>query len=331
MYSRFNFHLVILISSLFLLIHPGIRATEKQNYTIYHHQITRAEKLITEERFNEALQVYETVIRSYEFIFLRDYQVACQLALMKGKVKESFGWMREGMKAGWKMKSIRKSNFLKKLKEYPEWKNIRDQYDSLHGIYLKRIDHHVRNEVNTMFRKDQRKALAALFKLSDKAQIRYGEKRFAPHSEQQFGKLIEIMNNMGYPGERMIGNEMWMNVILSHHNSISEQYNQEDTLYTYLKPRLQEALKTGYMSPYSYAIIEDWYLSVKSGHQESSYGYVGEIHNSDELINADRLRKELGIRSIEIRNRLIEIGKKTGMDFDLTGGLYLSDEKKLMD
>ena len=327
----FIFRLVILIGALFLLNQPGIQAAGKHNYTRYHQEITRAEQLITEERFIEALQVYETVIKSYEFIFLRDYQVICQLALMTGNVEESFEWMKEGIKAGWKMKSIRKNKLLIGLKNYPEWKIIREQYDSLHDIYLKRIISQLREEVKNMFRKDQKKALGALFKLTDRAQIRYGEEKFAPQSEKQLLRIVEIMNDHGYPGERLIGNEMWMNVILSHHNSISEAYNWKDTIYSFIKPRLLEAVKTGYMSPYSYAIIEDWLLAVKSGHQESSYGYVGEIHEGQEWIKADLLRKELGIRSIETRNRLLEIEEETGMDFNLTGGLYLSDEKILMD
>lgn len=330
MNNRIIFSFVILIYTLLLFNQGGIKASNKQNYTGYHQQIARAEELITDKKFKEALQVYETVIKSYDFIFLRDYQVICQLALITGNVDESFEWMRAGIKAGWKMKSIRKNKLLRGLKEYPEWRIIKYQYDSLYCMYQKRIDSEVSEEIKNMFWKDQKKALGALIKLSDRAQIRYGEKKFAPQSEIQLLKIIEIMNDHGYPGERLIGNELWMNVILSHHNSISEAYNQKDTLYTYLKPRLLEAVKSGYMSPYSYAIIEDWYVAVKSSHKESNYGYVGEIHNEHELIKADQLRKKLGIRSIEIRNRLIETGKETGMDFNLTGKLYLSDEKILV-
>ena len=53
----------------------------------------------------------------------------------------------------------------------------------------------------------------------------------ALHSEKQLIDIDTILNQYGYPSERLIGNNMWISVILSHHNSISVPYNARDTLY----------------------------------------------------------------------------------------------------
>ncbi len=299
--------------------HTIVSSQETPDYFTYHLEIASAEELVSQEQYGEALLVYHQVFDSYEFIFLKDYQVACQVAFLAGNIKESFEMLRSGISGGWELRLIRKNKFLKGLKNYPEWKHIREQYDSLHSIFQNHIDPDVREKVKKMFKRDQWKALGALLKLSDKAQIRYGERKFAPHSEQQLQELDAIMKEHGYPGERLIGNELWMNVILSHHNSISQEYNKKDTLYSYFKPRLLEAVETGHMSPYSYAIIEDWYVAVQSGHRESTYGFVGEIHDDKERMKADQMRMDLGLRSIETRNRLLEIQDNTGMYLNLTG------------
>lgn len=72
----------ILISIGLLVISDlhGIAAERKQDYMNYHQNIIKAEKLIANEEYKEALLIYEQVFSSYDFIFLKEYQVATQLA-----------------------------------------------------------------------------------------------------------------------------------------------------------------------------------------------------------------------------------------------------------
>jgi hypothetical protein len=104
--------------------------------------------------------------------------------------------------------------------------------------------------------------------------------------------------------------------ILSHHNSISVEYAQRDTLYQFLKPKLLKAINDGQMSPFEFAIIDDWYLAVKNNRQEAGYGYLNPPSHS-ELSKSDALRQKVGLRTIEIRNRLVDIEHETGMNFYL--------------
>lgn len=293
----------------------------QRDYIDYHRTIADAEKLIAHQKYQDALSSYKRVFATYDFVFSRDYKVATQLALYVGSTDEAFTYLRKGIASGWTMKSINKNEFLKPLKSHTEWVTIEKQYVVLRKIYRQKINLSVRTAVKKMFAKDQRKALLALLRFSDKGQERYAEKKFAPHSEKQLAKLNEIIKTYDYPGERLIGNSYWASVMLTHHNSISERHALSDTLYPYIRPKLLQAIEFGQLSPHEFARIDDWYLVIKSGHNEKAYGFLQNTLTEAEKDSANQLRARIGLSSVETTNVLIAIQQQTGLNFYLPSGL----------
>ena len=80
-----------------------------QNYETYHLQVIEAEELIGSENYSKALQVYEQLFKEYHFVFLREYQVATQLALYLGDMEKAKEYLKQGMLSGWELKSIKKN------------------------------------------------------------------------------------------------------------------------------------------------------------------------------------------------------------------------------
>ena len=76
-----------------------------------------------------------------------------------------------------------------------------------------------------MFKKDQRLDFPYYLRIGEKAKERYALRKFAPNSGKQIARLNEILDEYGYPGERLTGNDFWMSTILVHHNSISPEYS----------------------------------------------------------------------------------------------------------
>ena len=311
-----------LIQSFFILslLFPVALIYGQTSYLDYHKEIIKCEKLIAERRYEDAIMNFDSLFNHFEFVFLRDCQVAAQLCSFEQKSKSGMRFLRLGILNGWTLKSIDNDEMLSFLRKDTQWKNIQSDYDSLHNQYLERLNSPLKQQVHEMFKKDQSKALRALFRIGQKAKDKYAEKKFAPHSEKQLHQLNEILDQYGYPGERLIGNNWWGSVILSHHNSISKKYNSNDTLYTYLKPKLKEAIENGTLSPYTLATIEDWRTAALNMHKLTSYGFLGEIPNDSVLAVVNINRAKIGIRSIELRNNLIDIEKETGMN------LYLAKE-----
>ena len=301
----------------FFLSPTNSTARDDDDYLAYHRAIIKVETAIADQAYNTALNQYRQVFAGYDFVFLRDYKIATQLALHTGRTDEAFAYLKQGIANGWELKAIRKNRFLKKLRQYGEWKTVERQYDSLRGNYRARINPTVRATVKKLFRKDQWKAMGGLFMFGPKAQDRYAERKFAPQSEKQLAYLDQIISTYGYPGERLIGNNFWTATILSHHNSMTVKRTRNDTLYPHLKPRLLQAIRTGQMSPPEFAIIDDWYITVGSDHAEKAYGYLSNSLTNAERGRADQLRNQIGLRSVSTRNRLLDIQQQTGMNFYL--------------
>ncbi|GEP98515.1 hypothetical protein CCY01nite_47750 [Chitinophaga cymbidii] len=298
-----------------------LSAQSRQDYKAYHRSIIRAEELIVQKKAAAALDTFSKVFETYNFIFLRDYKVATELALYLGDKKKAFHFLRMGILSGWTLKEIKKEKFLASLRKDREWKDVKRQYDSLHAKYWSKLDLQLRKEIHKMFKDDQYLAFANLFKISRKGKERLLHKKFIPQSERQMAKLRRIIEERGYPGEMIIGNSMWMWTILSHHNSISPAYEQKDTLYLSMKPLLRKAIQEGELSPYDYAVIEDSYVVVRSDHKKAAYGYLNTLSKS-EISMSNKLRAYIGMRTVETRNSLIDIEEQTGMDFYLTGSFW---------
>lgn len=309
---------ILLISLISIVSFTDITSEEEPNYFNYHLQVIEAEKLIASDHFREALHVYERLFENYEFIFLREYQIATQLALYLNEIKKAEHYLRKGMLSGWQMKSIKRNKFLFKLKATKGWEPLKIQYKSLHKQYKSGLNKDLRKQVKKMFSKDQRKAIGALFTFSSKAQDRYAEKRFAPHSEKQLSKFSDILKSFGYPGENLIGNDFWMSTILSHHNSISQRYVEHDTIYPNIKNDLNIALKNGQISPFEFALIDDWYRSTINDKEKTTYGILDPPSQAS-LLMTNELRISVLLRPVEIRNKLVEVQHKTGIDFYLPG------------
>ncbi|UZR97802.1 hypothetical protein [Chondrinema litorale] len=312
-------YLVFLLTTI-ILVSSNIKTFGQDNYLVYNKEIISCEQLIAENKFSQAIEHYETLFKKYDFIFLRDIKVATQLCAYEKDFEAGFKFIRLGIANGWTLKNISKDNKLKLFHKSPAWKNIEQEYDSLHNQYLLRLNMELKEQVHVMFKKDQKKAFGAFVKIGQKAKRRYSEKKFAPHSEKQMEKLNNILDRFGYPGEKLIGNDLWGSVILSHHNSISVKYNLNDTLYSNLKPKLIDALKKGEISTYEFAVIADWRIAALNHHSLTSFGFLGSIPHSAYLKAVNKNRAEIGMRSIELQNKLIGIENDKGLNLYLPKG-----------
>ena len=307
-----------LIVILMVFLSFGIKSNTVDDYGAYHHKVIEAETFIATEAYDKALMLYEQLFADYEFVFLRECQVAAQLAYFNGQSKLAILYVRRGIRSGWELKSLKKNRLLSELLKDDLWKSLEREYPELRRQYESNLNQDLRKEVKSMFSKDQKKALKALFRFGSKAQVKYAENKFAPHSEEQMAMLSAILETHGYPGERLIGNNVWMSVILSHHNSISTRYNNRDTIYPELRPKIVQAIRDGQITPYEFATIDDWYRSTKYERKRASYGILDPPIDSL-LWQTNTLRESIFARPYALRNSLVKIEEKTGMDF------YMSD------
>jgi len=286
------------------------------DYNKYHSKVILAEELISQEKYREALYKYEKLFNEYDFIFLRDYKVASQLSFLIGEKEKGFIYLKKAISNGWELTNIKEQKFLSKYLLDSNWKNIEKQYKNLHKQFLNRIDTTLRNKAYAMIEKDQKLAYKAYIIEDEDEQEKFISENFPEHSEEQLANLIEIIETNGYPGEFLIGNDVWISTILSHHNSQGLDYVRKDTLFDFIRPKLIQFLNKGYISPYEIALPEDWRKTVLSDWNESPYGYLNPPSTAN-ISQINKTRKAIGLRSVDLRNKLIDIEAKTGMSFYL--------------
>ena len=306
----------VILSFVLILSTLSTAFSVRNDYSTYHAEVYQTEELIVQQSFVEALNIYRRLFKTYDFIFVRDYKVATQIAWHLGFEGEAYEYLRLGITGGWEMKSIVSNEFLKELRHQQEWTVIKSQYDSLRNVFNQNINQEMRAEVRKMSLRDQRKALGAVFRIGSKSQDRFGENNFAPLNEKHMLRIMEFIENDGFPGEKLVGYEPWGQGILSRHNSISQAYCKSDTLYPSLKPILLSSINQGNLSPASFAWIDDWFITVESGWSTGSYGYVKQL-KKNEISKSNEIREQIGLRKVETRNQLIDMQNKTQMDFYL--------------
>ena len=308
--------LIILFSFLYSFTACDKSVKKATDYNKYHSEIILAEELISQEKYKKALIQYEKLFNEYDFIFLRDYKIASQLSFLIGEKEKGFFYVKKAISNGWELTNIKKQKFLSKNLLDSDWESIEKQYEDLHNLFLNKIDSTLRDKVHTMIEKDQNLAYKAYIIEDEEEQEKFISENFPKHSEEQLANLIEIIETNGYPGEFLIGNDIWVSTILSHHNSQGLDYVRKDTLFDFIRPKLIEFLNKGYISPYEIALPEDWKKTVISQGKESLYGYLNSPNISN-ISQINRTRKAIGLRSVELRNKLIDIEAKTGMSFYL--------------
>lgn len=290
---------------------------EARDYTFYHEKIIGIEWLIADEKFEDALRGYEQLFEAYDFIFIRDYKNALQLAGYLGNQQSGEPLLERSIRNGLSLKSVRRNKWISKV--YQRSNTTKKTFKSWQEVYESKIRSDTRNLLKSMHSKNQWKAIGALLRIGNGAQDNYGEKKFAAFSISQLHRLHQVIDSVGYPSEQLIGNNYWATSIVSHHNSISQKFVAEDSLYPGLiSPLLRQELTLGRISPYEIAEMEDWKYAVETGHAMTKYGFLGRFELKD-IEEIDNRRLYLGLRSIGLRNQLVAIEKAYGFDFSLPG------------
>lgn len=161
-----------------------------------------------------------------------------------------------------------------------------------------------------MLAEDQKRAIRVALTPFKKWRERYTNRNFVPNNRLQVRRINQIIDQVGFPGEKIIGDKSWATVIISH--------NEHDTIYKELRPKLYQALRRGELSPIDLAMIETWRIVVDTDRKEKGFVIWNETISKSEAVKADSLRQSIGLRSIELNNNLILAEKDLKMKFYLS-------------
>lgn len=293
-----------------IVVVPIICSGQTTNYLDYHNKIIQAEEYIVARQLNESVKIYRFLLDNYSHVFLRDIKVAAQLSAYLGDTVNLFFFLEKGMKKGWTLKGIKKISIIKRFKNDNRWQMLKANQDKFKADFENSINMELRTEIKKMLAKDQKRAIRIALTPVKKWRERYTKNKFVPNNRIQVRRINQIIDQIGFPGEKIIGDKSWATVIISH--------NEHDTLYNELRPKLYSAFERGELSAIELAIIETWRIVVDTDRKEKGFVIWNEEITKKEAIKADALRKSIGLRSIELNNMLIQTEKEFNMNFDLS-------------
>lgn len=304
-----------------LTIIPTICSGQTTNYLDYHNEIIKAEEYIVARQFGESLKIYRKLTDTYAHVFLRDIKVAAQLSAYISDTDNLFCFLEHGMKKGWTLKEIMKRQTLKKFKTDKRWEKLKINQDQFKKEFQNSINLDLRKEVREMLVKDQKRAIRVALTPVKKWREIYTNRKFIPNNRQQVRRINKIIDEVGYPGEKIIGDKSWATVMISH--------NEHDTIYNELRPKLYSAYMRGEISAIEIALIETWRTGVDTGWKDKAFLIFEQDAGAVDIVHADSLRQRIGLRSVELNNKLIGTEKELGMKFYLSpshGGLITIKE-----
>jgi hypothetical protein len=288
-----------------------------QNYVQYHQTFNRIDEDVISEDYSTAINRLDSIYVNYDFIYARHCFKALQISCKADDSARAMLWLEKAFKQGVPIWMVRSNTLTQKVLGYAESERNISNYDSLHFIYQKEINIHLRKTIDSLYEIDQKYTNKVndafiLFRYT------YHGLKWIKNNKNQAKILHEIINNYGFPGERLIG----LPANIEDSTQYMKQFNyygpllQETNAYImlihyYSNPQpdmnkdLLENIETGNLPPYQYGALNDFLASWGKG-KYGNFSFYNVWHEDPEGQNNEQInlrRSAIGLNSCEQQNR----------------------------
>src|SRR5690554_6584678 len=107
----------------------------QEDYIKFHKQAREIENKILDSSYSEAVKMYHSLFREYDFVFAEDCFRAAQTAVVDGDTASAFTFLKRATKQGVKLERILMDSLLVALQNSNYWPEYESNYDSMREIY----------------------------------------------------------------------------------------------------------------------------------------------------------------------------------------------------
>lgn len=293
---------------------------EAQSFADYLSHVNRAELLITEEAYDDALLSYDTAFTHWESPFAIDVHNALQCAVLAGDMDRALAYGRALVLLGCDLNFFYAQERLKLFRTSAQWRVLIDEYANLRNQFAQQCNWPLRAQLEQLNVRDQvlRKQNSTYTFLKDS--IFYEDNRI-------MDEVLKIFEDHGYPEERAIGVFVKrdtlilgdpLHIILLHNYVSNDVYKRGEDVTEQLLAFVAE----GKMHPETFANLndraDDYRMGAGFGHVNFIWKlkdkYYFEKTPQEQLAEQDRLRESLGLDTIaEMKQKLLfQFFKKKG-------------------
>ncbi len=288
----------------YLLENKSLAQEATVNYMPYYELVSEARMLLHNKEYQKSLSKYEEAFSKY-YGFEDDYTDAVKASLKLDNAKKTFALLKEKLiKTGWFNDEIFDSTFQIFLK-CSEGKRYIEEKKKWEDENRKTIDPSVFGFIRAVDATDQY-ARAGFNKLLRKYMPDSVFKSFKPDlieytDSVNFTRLKKHIFTYGFPGRKKLGGKDYMHTIILHLYNYNEKTDSLSAFkrakFQYLDSVLLLQINLGEFSPWHYAYVTDYSLSVV---KSSLYG-VNQFFKFPimDIENVERRRKAIGLMSLK--------------------------------
>lgn len=284
----------------------------QQNYISYHQSCRSAEKNFMIGKTETTFHIYDSLFKTYDFVFPRDCYMAAQFAHKTNNDSLAIEYLIRAIPYGLNLELMLKNdtaNPIKSLFTSPFWKNYESQFKLKRQEYLSQADFKLKNQLLTMVDEDQkwRKKNNKWFNRNFRPDL---EKKFEVVNKRHVHSLDSIFKLKGYPGIWLTG--VGDSISTPHNNACNLSdipyiiLYHYDSAYVRFGDFLLEEVKKGHLDVRTFAMIRDFndrFLVKKEKEQKMYYNIWWEMSNFTKE-EFERHCDEIGCATKEHRRKL---------------------------
>jgi len=166
-------------------------ATGQQNYFEYHSKINRAEELFANEEFEESLNEYDSVFQKFDYIFIKDYIIAAQVAILNKDQEKTTHWLKQALIKGYDCKCVKRIKVFEDYVNTRLWQDLQSQDENLKKQYQQSINLDLHYEFHHRYKQEQ--------------ESKRQEDKYVPIVYRNYFRIKSLMDSIPFPSERIIG------------------------------------------------------------------------------------------------------------------------------
>ncbi len=299
--------------------------TEAKDYFQYHELVNSLDEHIILERYSDAIPVLDSIYRNFNFIYARHSIKALQICLRVRDEERSSLWLQKSILGGVPLWYLKHLPSIRSIQEFEKCRIVLSNYDSLHQVYLKRINRKLADYIDSLFEIDQIRTNRVNDGIIPLRYTVYGL-QWLHNNKKQWKLIQQVMTTYGFPGEQLIGlPKYYEDTSIAYRNGII-RFTQLDAYQVYfmllhcyshkeksMNEQLIQAVKSGMMPAYQYAAINDF--MAEYGYKSYRQFYYNEWQTDDDSTHLAQInirRKSIGLNSYEasLRNDQLNLEKR---------------------
>lgn len=252
-----------------------------QEYGFYYKTSNYADNLFFNRNYQQALDTYEKAFKSVPYIHSERLMNACTCAVKAGEFKRAYDFAKRSIiNSGKSFIMVRlKRNKFRKFRDTPYFKNLKDSLELFKNRNSLQINVEYKALIDSLLYVDQNiirknKSVKGNYKI-DLASL--PEDKFKLDSSN-FKKLLELINQYGFPSEELLGFDGYSNASTIIHHCFRKKENEK---YHHI---IFEAINKGWYMPRNFSF---WYEQFNMWHKNQTYFTTNDKDTSKS--NLDRI------------------------------------------